>query len=67
MEKWRCKVCGYIYDPEKGDPVTAIFHPILLFMRLLIAGSARSVGLRKINLKRFRQAGTRRELFSDFQ
>ena len=20
MEKWRCTVCGYIYDPEKGVP-----------------------------------------------
>lgn len=20
MEKWECLVCGYIYDPEKGDP-----------------------------------------------
>jgi rubredoxin len=20
MEKWECMVCGYIYDPEKGDP-----------------------------------------------
>ncbi len=20
MEKWRCIVCNYIYDPEKGDP-----------------------------------------------
>ena len=19
MEKWKCKVCGYIYDPENGD------------------------------------------------
>ncbi len=19
MDKYRCKVCGYIYDPEKGD------------------------------------------------
>ena len=19
MEKWTCKICGYIYDPEKGD------------------------------------------------
>lgn len=19
MEKWQCPVCGYIYDPEKGD------------------------------------------------
>jgi len=20
MEKYRCKICGYVYDPEKGDP-----------------------------------------------
>ena len=20
MEKWECTVCGYIYDPVKGDP-----------------------------------------------
>jgi rubredoxin len=20
MEKWECTVCGWIYDPEKGDP-----------------------------------------------
>jgi len=20
MDKYRCQVCGYIYDPEKGDP-----------------------------------------------
>jgi len=20
MGKWECSVCGYIYDPEKGDP-----------------------------------------------
>ncbi len=20
MEKYRCTVCGYIYDPAKGDP-----------------------------------------------
>ena len=19
MDKWECKVCGYIYDPEMGD------------------------------------------------
>ena len=19
MEKWRCMVCGYVYDPEEGD------------------------------------------------
>lgn len=20
MNKWKCMVCKYIYDPEKGDP-----------------------------------------------
>jgi rubredoxin len=20
MSKWECTVCGYIYDPAKGDP-----------------------------------------------
>jgi rubredoxin len=20
MERWKCVVCGYIYDPELGDP-----------------------------------------------
>ena len=20
MEQWECSVCGYIYDPEQGDP-----------------------------------------------
>ena len=20
MDKWECLVCGYIYDPEMGDP-----------------------------------------------
>ena len=24
MEKYKCVVCGYIYDPEKGDPDTGI-------------------------------------------
>tara|TARA_B100000315_G_C14399018_1_gene505603 strand:+ start:633 stop:833 length:201 start_codon:yes stop_codon:yes gene_type:complete len=24
MDKYRCKVCGYIYDPEKGDPENGV-------------------------------------------
>ena len=20
MDKWECLVCGYVYDPETGDP-----------------------------------------------
>ena len=22
-DKWQCTVCGYVYDPEKGDPFKA--------------------------------------------
>jgi rubredoxin len=24
MEKWQCSVCGYIYDPEQGDPDSGV-------------------------------------------
>ena len=24
MQKWECTVCGYIYDPEVGDPDSGI-------------------------------------------
>jgi rubredoxin len=24
MEKWKCIVCGYIYDPDMGDPEAGI-------------------------------------------
>jgi len=24
MEKYKCVVCGYIYDPQEGDPVSGI-------------------------------------------
>jgi rubredoxin len=24
MEKWICQVCGYIYDPSKGDPTNGV-------------------------------------------
>ncbi|NLM51229.1 MAG: rubredoxin [Firmicutes bacterium] len=24
MEKWVCTVCGYVYDPEVGDPENGI-------------------------------------------
>jgi rubredoxin len=24
MEKWECLVCGYIYDPENGDPDSGV-------------------------------------------
>jgi rubredoxin len=24
MDKYRCNVCGYVYDPESGDPDNGI-------------------------------------------
>jgi len=24
MDKWKCTVCGYIYDPEAGDPDSGV-------------------------------------------
>lgn len=24
MEKWKCKLCSYIYDPDKGDKIRKI-------------------------------------------
>ncbi|MEM2816362.1 MAG: rubredoxin [Candidatus Bathyarchaeia archaeon] len=24
MDKWECEICGYIYDPEAGDPDNGI-------------------------------------------
>lgn len=29
MDRWRCTVCGYIYDPEVGDPIQGIQDGIL--------------------------------------
>ncbi len=24
MSRWRCTVCGYEYDPERGEPLTGV-------------------------------------------
>ncbi len=24
MKKYKCQICGYVYDPEKGDPDAGI-------------------------------------------
>jgi len=33
MDKWKCTVCGYIYDPEEGDPDSGI-EPATPFQEL---------------------------------
>ncbi|MGQ9530760.1 MAG: rubredoxin [Candidatus Bathycorpusculaceae bacterium] len=30
MDKWECAVCGYIYDPDVGDPEHDV-KPRILF------------------------------------
>ncbi|MEO0142022.1 MAG: rubredoxin [candidate division WOR-3 bacterium] len=29
MQKWRCAICGYIYNPEIGDPESGIVPGVL--------------------------------------
>ena len=24
MEKWKCSICGYVYDPAQGDPDSGV-------------------------------------------
>jgi len=24
MQKWRCTICGYVYDPVEGDPENGV-------------------------------------------
>ena len=24
MDRYKCTICGYVYDPENGDPVSGI-------------------------------------------
>lgn len=24
MQKWTCTICGYVYDPEEGDPENGV-------------------------------------------
>jgi len=31
--KYKCKICGYVYDPQKGDPIQHI-EPNTLFDEL---------------------------------
>lgn len=33
MDKWECSVCGYIYDPQVGDPDNGV-SPGITFEKL---------------------------------
>jgi hypothetical protein len=50
MDKYKCTVCGYIYDPEAGDPDGGI-APNTPFDKLPTVGSALFVAHQKMILK----------------
>ena len=35
MEKYVCKICGYVYDPEEGDPDGGDVAGICTVLRIL--------------------------------
>jgi len=51
MAKWKCIVCGYIYDEEAGDPDSGV-NPGTKFEEVQMIEYARSVALQKICLRR---------------
>ncbi len=56
MSKWKCSVCGYIYDSEKGIPEKAL-NQVLNLKIYLITLNAQDVVLVKrcLNSYKFRR------------
>ena len=50
MNKWECSVCGYIYDPAKGDPDAGVV-PGTPFEKLPDTGSCPECGASKADFK----------------
>ena len=51
MQKYECAVCGYVYDPEVGDPDSGKYsqgRPLQIFLRI---GVVRFVVLKKVSLR----------------
>ena len=44
--KWTCSICGYVYDPDKGDPDSGI-QPGTLFEELRNDWVCRVCGISK--------------------
>ncbi len=51
MEKWKCKLCGYIYDPETGDKKCKI-EPGIIFEDLPEKWVCPSCGAKKRGFKK---------------
>jgi len=61
MQKWVCSVCGYVYDPEVGDPENGSRRAQLLktFPRIgCVPNAAREkICLKKLNCSKARFMG----------
>jgi len=57
MDKYECIACGYIYDPELGDPTQDI-APVHLLKTCPKIGFAPIVALARTNSKRFKSKQT---------
>ena len=53
MEKYVCSMCGYIYDPQQGDPESGI-DPGTSFEDLLEDGECPGCGAAKEQFKKMR-------------
>jgi len=51
MNKYKCTVCGWIYDPEVGDPDGGI-APGTPFEKIPETGNVPCVEQQKVNLKK---------------
>ena len=56
MEKWRCSICEYIYDPKKGDPETGI-NPGISFQDLPDYWGCPDCGAAKQNFEQYIEDG----------
>jgi rubredoxin len=50
MQKYECGICGYVYDPAKGDPVGGV-EPGTPFDQLLSSWECPVCGASKDNFK----------------
>ena len=57
MQKYKCTVCGYIYDPEKGDPDSGI-KPGTAFEDIPDSWSCPKCGVSKSQLKPMEQVAS---------
>ena len=52
MAKYKCSVCGWVYDPETGDPDGGI-APAHHLRKYRMAGNVPYAGQQKANSKRY--------------